>query len=271
MSKNCHCKKHHECEECPEWIFTFADLVMLMMGFFVILWVLKPPAGKDVKDEAAEKDWLNTVGEIRKGFGYEPNPQSADPVDKAMIMRQSRGGKNRAADNETHSENPAGVDHNPTSIRPGKQSAVGARILFDANDAHLKPEATVILDQISDKIRGHYNIVMIKGHIGLDDLPDGGSARLRMDLSLRRGLAVEEYLIAHGVQEQTLRVQGCSTSEPVKQRDYNADAQAQNRRVEVEVTYTLVEERQDRTAGDVEGAPLAAIPASASSRKITIK
>ena len=36
----CKCKKD-ECEECPEWIFTFADLVMLMMGFFVILWVLE--------------------------------------------------------------------------------------------------------------------------------------------------------------------------------------------------------------------------------------
>ena len=31
-----HCKcKPAACEECPEWIFTFADLVMLMMGFFV--------------------------------------------------------------------------------------------------------------------------------------------------------------------------------------------------------------------------------------------
>ncbi len=53
MSKNCHCKKSEECEECPEWIFTFADLVMLMMGFFVILWVLKPPAGKQGTSDAA--------------------------------------------------------------------------------------------------------------------------------------------------------------------------------------------------------------------------
>ena len=36
----CKCKKSPECEECPEWIFTFADLVMLMMGFFVIGWTV---------------------------------------------------------------------------------------------------------------------------------------------------------------------------------------------------------------------------------------
>ena len=36
------CDPHEICEECPEWIFTLADLIMCMMGLFVILWVLKP-------------------------------------------------------------------------------------------------------------------------------------------------------------------------------------------------------------------------------------
>ena len=62
---------------------------MLMMGFFVILWVLKPPAGKqgtsDNEQVEAQKQWLQTVGEIRKGFGYEPDPHSADPVDRMLL------------------------------------------------------------------------------------------------------------------------------------------------------------------------------------------
>src|SRR5215210_4775877 len=81
-----HCKcKPHECEECPEWIFTFADLVMLMMGFFVILWVLKPPAGKQ-QDQAMDPKWLETVAAIRKAFGHLPDPDSKDPVDMHMLM-----------------------------------------------------------------------------------------------------------------------------------------------------------------------------------------
>jgi hypothetical protein len=94
----CKCKKS-ECEECPEWIFTFADLVMLMMGFFVILWVLKPsPAPKSSAGpdsvgaaSAAAKDdhWVDTVAAIRDAFGYEPNPTSTDPIDlKVKAMRQ---------------------------------------------------------------------------------------------------------------------------------------------------------------------------------------
>jgi len=45
---------------------------------------------------------------------------------------------------------------------------------------------------------------------------------------------------------EILRVQGCSTYEPVAQRVYSAESQAINRRVEIEVTATLVEQLQDQ-------------------------
>ena len=69
-----------------------------------------------------------------------------------------------------------------------------------------------------------------------------------MDLSLRRAQAVADYLTTQGVAPDILRVQGCSTFEPVVQRAYAEDERTLNRRVEVEVTDTLVEERQDTCA-----------------------
>src|SRR5579862_5661158 len=93
MAKKAACRcKAAECEECPEWIFTFADLVMLMMGFFVILWVLKPE-GKPSEPAAAkaQQDQLISLeADIRTGFGYEPDPTSKDPVDSKMIENQQR-------------------------------------------------------------------------------------------------------------------------------------------------------------------------------------
>src|SRR5580693_2485215 len=88
MAKSaCRCKKAAECEECPEWIFTFADLVMLMMGFFVILWVLKPPAGKQGASDAqaSQDNWIKVAAAVRGAFGYVPNPSSKDPIDIAML------------------------------------------------------------------------------------------------------------------------------------------------------------------------------------------
>ena len=81
----CKCK-HPACEECPEWIFTFADLVMLMMGFFVILWVLKPAPGKS--DTEVDEKWLEAVARIREAFKYLPDPTSKDPVDMFMLMKK---------------------------------------------------------------------------------------------------------------------------------------------------------------------------------------
>jgi hypothetical protein len=49
------------------------------------------------------------------------------------------------------------------------------------------------------------------------------------------------------VEPEILRVQGCSTFEPVRQRAYTPESQANNRRVEVEATATLVEDLQDKT------------------------
>ncbi|MDB5171948.1 MAG: motB [Phycisphaerales bacterium] len=250
MAKNsCKCKKSEECEECPEWIFTFADLVMLMMGFFVILWVLKPPAGKDAKDQEAveaQKKWDETVGQIRKSFGYMPDPNSTDPVDVQMLKDKTPRGMRKGAETEEPRDGAVGTDHATTTIRPGKQSAIGGRLGFDPGNATLLPETTRALDQIADKIRGHYNIVLVKGHATLDDLPEGSTSSQRMELSLRRAQASADYLASRGVQSEILRVVGCSTFEPIKQRAYGADLQAMNRRVEVEVTAELLESRQDR-------------------------
>lgn len=186
--KSCVCKKHEECEECPEWIFTFADLVMLMMGFFVILWVLKPPAGKQGSSEAeavkAQEQWIQTVGEIRKGFGYEPDPHSTDPVDK-MLIQKARGTKD-GAENEKPRETAVGINHDVTTVRPGTHSVVGGRLLFDGGSARLLPETMRILGEIAENIKGHYAIVLVKGHASLEDLPDGSTPAQKMDLSLRR-------------------------------------------------------------------------------------
>jgi len=241
----CKCKKT-ECEECPEWIFTFADLVMLMMGFFVILWVLKPAAGNPGAKQELPMDVLIS---IREAFDYLPNPTSKDPVDVEMLMRklqQLKPLKSQGMGGKTHEKATQGTDPEVTTVRQGKQVIVGGRLIFDTGQSKLLPKITQSLDQIAAQIRGHRNIVLVKGHASLDDLGEAATVNQKMDLSLRRAQAAADYLTAHGVDPEILRVQGCSTFEPVIQREYQADGQMRNRRVEIEVTATLVEDRQDQ-------------------------
>lgn len=247
------CDPNELCEECPEWIFTLADLIMCMMGLFVILWVLKPEAAKKVPMEMND-ELVEIVAKIREAFDYVPDPSSKDPVDQYMILQQFqrlKPPKGPGDGGNTTLERRGAVGDQPEVqyIRPGKQSTVGGRVLFERGSAELSNEAKRDLDQIIELIRGHKNIMLIKGHTSLDDLGDNdtaGDPQTRLDLSIRRAKAAADYLVSKGVEPQILRVLGCSTFEPVKQRAYTPEDKQLNRRVEVESTTTLVPELQDR-------------------------
>jgi outer membrane protein OmpA-like peptidoglycan-associated protein len=253
MAKHsCKCKET-ECEECPEWIFTLADLIMCMMGLFVILWVLKPSPQPIKAGTGPGNEELNRmIGAIREAFGYVPDPNSNDPVDIQLLFEKIKklkingpGEKGRAIHESQGAEGP---EPEVTTIRIGKQAVVGGRVLFEKADAALDRRSMAMLDQIVFVIRGHRQVVLVKGHTSLDDLPENATPEQKMALSVRRAQQAADYLISKGVSPDILRVEGCSTFEPVLQRAYTADSRAQNRRVEVEATATLVEQLQDHPA-----------------------
>src|SRR5262245_43318493 len=94
MAKKCgKCDPHEICEECPEWIFTLADLIMCMMGLFVILWVLKPgtttppPPSQAASAADADKNYSIDLQLFNAGFtGRTLDPN--DPLDIALIKRR---------------------------------------------------------------------------------------------------------------------------------------------------------------------------------------
>src|SRR4029079_3973895 len=84
------CKKgdpHAISEQGHEGIFTLADLIMCMMGLFVILWVLKPGPKPEDKQKMTEEQ-LKVVDSIREAFKYEPGPHSQDPIDLELLLRK---------------------------------------------------------------------------------------------------------------------------------------------------------------------------------------
>jgi flagellar motor protein MotB len=251
MAASCKkCDPHEICEECPEWIFTLADLIMCMMGLFVILWVLKPGPQPNQR-QAASEDMIKVIASIREAFSHEPDPDSKDPVDIEQMMQRMQKlrphlGPGEGGETKIKKQGAEGTDPEVTKIRDGRKAGVGGRLLFEPADAALTPEAKHDLDQIADQIRGHRQIVFVKGHTSLDDYIDGAAPQKKMDLSIRRAQAVADYLTEKKVSPDVLRVQGCSTFEPVVQHAYAETARTLNRRVEVEVTDTLVDERQDR-------------------------
>jgi outer membrane protein OmpA-like peptidoglycan-associated protein len=266
MAASCKkCDPHDICEECPEWIFTLADLIMCMMGLFVILWVLKP-GPKDDDRMKAHPEMVKVLAGIREAFGHIPDPASTDPVDIEILLRKLQKlnphlGPGEGGETKVKRQGAEGTDPEVTKIRDGKKVSVGGRLLFAAGDAELSPAARRDLDQIAAQIRGHRQIVAVRGHASPDDFAEEVEPQRLMHLSLRRAEAVADYLTSAKVAPEVLRVEGCSTFEPVLKRAYDEPAQTVNRRVEVEVTDTIVEERQDRAGVIAVPAPTGGAPA----------
>ena len=255
MASNC--DPHEICEECPEWIFTLADLLMCMMGLFVILWVLKPDASAASSPEQATREQIRQeelIRDIQMAFGASPEDNAERQVRieqlYKMLDQMKREGTGGAGHAETEAKGAEGTDSEVETIRDGDRAGVGGRVRFDSGVAALAEGDDVTIRQIAAKIRGFRNIVLVKGHTAPDDLPedlDFGSDEARhfeTELSLKRASIVADALIANGVSPEILRVQACGRWEPVRRRAYAAEDRRANRRVEVQATDQLVVARQ---------------------------
>lgn len=241
MAAKCNkCDPHEICEECPEWIFTLADLIMCMMGLFVLLWVLKESGSKAPTQAEAIKMERETLQRVVAGF----NGNWTDDVESRERMQNLNGPGERGETTQSP-ESPDGTDPQSSIIRPGREVTTGGRLLFAKRESTLNADLKHRLDQVAEKIRGIRLIVQIKGHAARDDLGPGAAPSATMELSLQRAQAVADYLVSKGIDPEVLRLQGCGTFEPVRSGDPSANGQTLNRRVEVFTSDTRVEELQD--------------------------
>ncbi|MDX2188580.1 MAG: OmpA family protein [Bacteroidota bacterium] len=117
------------------------------------------------------------------------------------------------------------------------QTLVLKDILFEANSAKLKNEATTELDKIVDiLIQQPGSNIEISGHT--DNV---GKLEVNKKLSLDRARAVGAYFVSKGIREVRLSYSGYGSSKPIADNS-KPEGRAQNRRVVVTFLSKLVQE-----------------------------
>lgn len=238
MSSKNH-KKHHEEGHEEGWIVSFADLMTLMMSFFVIM------AAGNPQDAKMDPEFREIIAAVKQAFNYLPAADSKDPVDLQILMNQLRNQKGRGTtgkhgDAYQENEGATGKYDQIQTIRTGTLTAIGTQVPFEHDSAALDADASDMLVQMAQQMKGHTNIFVIKGHVSSDEehaLADSGR-----DLAYERASAVAARLHVLGVSKQALRVESCRDYEPLKRGAYTATEQAVNRRVEIIATESLVSE-----------------------------
>jgi chemotaxis protein MotB len=212
-------------ESAPMWIVSFADLVTLMMSFFVVLYALK---------QGGPEQQLERTAAIMAQFGNDPPVDAND--DLSMAIKRYRGIPVPTRDKsmghaDSAADGPEGPDPKVTNIRDGRQITSGGSILFDSGSTVVTSDAKIVIAKLAELVRGKTNILMIKGHVSADEIALRPSDPQGWTLSYMRATIVADELTKLGIDRRLLRPVPCGANEPLKAQVYDAETLKQNRRV----------------------------------------
>ncbi len=225
-------------DEAPAWITTFADLMSLLLCFFVLMLSFS---------ETDRQKFKILSGSLKEAFGVQREYRVWDlPKGNEMISREFKDPKFledsitkkiRSAILNSRQGGIAMVEEGEWSV----SVTVPGHVLFDLGSARLKEEAYPILDQLREVIRNSENRIVVTGHT--DDLPiHTPQYPSNWELSAARAGSVVRYFLSKGdISPNRFIAVGMADTVPRQPND-SPEHRAQNRRVEISFRKIMVKE-----------------------------
>ena len=238
MAKKCKCEPG-----APGWMTTFADMMTLLLCFFVLI-----VSFSEVKKE---DKYQAVVEEIQEAFGMYGGggrlPTDDDPALSLLQILETTRLRQEKVISHSQSRDPGidGKTRRVTTVRDDDTYVVGGRITFEPGSADLSPEAKRQILNFVPEIRGIRNLIKIKGHAASREVsPDGTPIEDLYGLSYRRAKAVGDFLTseAAGIDAARVRLVAVGAAEPLNNRPFDSAGQQPNRRVEVMQSDALVKD-----------------------------
>jgi len=224
----------------PEWLVTYGDAMTLLLCFFVIL--------VSMSEIKSDQRFQQVMESLRRAFGGYDGSVGALPIENVAtnaliqklleldipIVRKERG--------DTDEVGIHGKKFRVTNVRDGLDVVVGGRITFGRFSATLMPEARDLIAQTAERIRGYNTRILVRGHATHEPLPPDSLYQDARDLSYARARAVADVLVEHGVRPVRLLLVAAGDTEPLVRQAYTEKRRALNRRAEIVVTESLIED-----------------------------
>lgn len=223
-------------EGAPEWMCTFADLMSLLLCFFVLLLSFSEMDRQKFKEIAGAL--AQAFGVQRKIVTYEiPKGEKiiAKQFDMDAIATREKEelGKQLVNEVKAHFKE----TENLIDIKASKDGIVirmMGETTFDTGKAELKKEMQPLLMKIGQMLENTKGDILIAGHT--DNVPVSGKWRSNLELSLARAMAVTEFLLANtNLSPDRIATLGYGEFRPIASND-NPEGRQRNRRVEVILT-----------------------------------
>jgi flagellar motor protein MotB len=228
--KKHHPHRHEEHEHEEGWIVSFADNVLLMMGFFVIMLAMN--MGQKGTSDSAGSDspsdrMLDLAIAVRAGFNNPLSLDSKDPADQALIRRM----RERLSKGEVITPGPDGRDHSSQTLRPTDYFGNDGLVQFDQDSAALNEAGKLTIRQMAERITGKQWMVEVRAHSSRWE--SRRDPRRAHQLAHDRAYAVATELTRQGVKWEQLRLTSSGDAAPAVARSASAEQGRTNQRVEI--------------------------------------
>ncbi len=236
-------RSDEEHENLERWLITYADLITLLLAFFIMMYVFSKKDAQKYDEVVGHLRTIFTGGASASGRGganagtlpFElPIRTFLDPAGEVQqkLETELKG----FTDNDSGMKNISVL-----SDERGVVIRILDRAFFDEGKADLKDGAQKALDKIIPVIAALDNQIRIEGHT--DNVPiSTREFRSNWELSVRRATEVVRYFVEkHSFAPRRLSAVGYAEYHPVAPNDSPGN-RSLNRRIEIIVIKSLKEE-----------------------------
>lgn len=231
-----------ECEEgLPEWIMSYADMITILMAFFVVMYSMAGSPDKS-KEEAIFKSLRNQFGAMVPGW-MSVGKGTFIHKDSQVLRLSGKGSSNQSNKNSGGADRRAGQgEHSRVhTLRPGEQSATGGVVYFAEGSSDLNKQDEQQLQTLAEEMSGKPQKIEIRGHTSRRPLSGSAPYRDHWDLAYSRCRHTMEYLESLGIDPKRFRLSVAAENEPVP-GGVDAMNRGLNSRVEVFLLNEVVAE-----------------------------
>lgn len=212
-------------EGAPEWMVSYADMITILMSFFVVMFSLagtKNPKKEDPVMMSLRRQFGRFVGV--PATTYLPPGSTLNPKNNSQ--------KPSPSPHNSKTLGLVGDNTHVATIRAGDQKTIGGVIYFKGRSIDLSDDQRDELQHVAKELAGKPQKIEIRGHTLNRPVPPDGKINDNWDLAYRRCHATMEFLVLQGIDPARIRIGVSAQYEPAYAGRDPAELQ-KNSRVEV--------------------------------------
>ncbi len=252
------------------WLLTYADLMNLLLIFFIILYSMSQmdqqkfeefsQSFQEVLGTSTGSTFMPTSGGGNSPINLGANALPASPVIPSRNEQQQMEAV-RESVSELIQSGGLGGNVDVRLEERGIVISITAQLLFKPGSADLEPDSKPTIEEIGEvlkKISGNY--IKVEGHTDSDPLSKSSKYADNLELSTARANNILRLLVKNaGIDPKKISSAGYGEEMPIAQND-TAENKAKNRRVNIVILRSIYDKSQPETIENPSGSSQDLLP-----------